>query len=274
MPYIELRDWNTKNEDEKWIDVFRVFSVVFFPNEKDQKKERDDFVACFVAEKSQNSPRLRDFLDKTYVSDHHTLMDNLIQTLLNAPAFSELKEKASKNSFNANIAGEILFGNYQFNQSLPAELIGIKKSSYLLSKYGDYKTQEKMQGGVKIKVPKKSVRRLSKSTIENYWEQYQEVAHFYAALRLHPGESRIRKFNFNFLKPAKFLDFLAISKIFGDFAQSFIPKHGQRKPLVSGKKIWTVKISSPLPGINLQFPPPPNWVKKALQDYKAPRSNP
>lgn len=254
MPEIKLTFWGKKTEDQQWIDVARVVAVMFFPDEKNQEKEREDFVTCFVAKFSHQSPKLKKFLSETYATNQHTLMDKLFDILPDAPAFTDLKGRASKNSYNAIIAGEILSGIYQFSKTAPQFDIGVKKSCYLLSERPSFI---------------QPCRELSMSSIENFWEKYKGVAHFYGALGFHQGTGRKRRFNFQALKPAEFSDFIAIAKRLEDFATTHIPKHGQKKPLVSEDEIWSINTNFPLPPINLKCSPLPPWAKKALKKYRA-----
>jgi len=254
MPEIKLTFWSKKTEDEQWIDVARVVAVMYFPDKKKQEKEREDFVACFVAKFSHQSPKLKNFLSETYATDQQTLIDKLLDALLDAPAFTDLKGRASKNSYNANIAGEILSGIYQFSKTAPQFNIGVKKSCYLLSERPSFI---------------QPCRELSRSSIENFWEKYKGVAHFFGALGFHQGEGRKKRFNFQALQPAKFLDFIAIVKQLEDFATTHIPRHGQKKPLVSKDEIWSINTNFPLLPINLKCSPLPAWAKKALIKYRA-----
>jgi len=273
MPQIQIKSWNSKTTESKWSDIDRILSIMCFPKKQDQHKERDQLVSCFLASRILNSNGIKEFLDKVSTPNDHTPLELLIKTLLHSPAFSDLKEKVAAITYKADVAGEILRGIFRFNETLPTEHLGVKKSSFLLSNFGKYQTQDRMKDGKKVKVPKRIVRKLGKSTVENYWEEYKSVAHFYAALRFYPGKGRQRKINWNLLTPDKFLDFIVISNKIVEFGIKYIPKHGQREPLISKGDVWTIDTNVPLPKIELKFPPTPRWVKEALKQYKAPRSN-
>ncbi len=269
VPEIKVFDWDRKDDFQKNLDILRILSLLCFPKEKEQDTERNDFYFCSFA------ANVFGIFDKDTVltnlsspNNQHSLKD-LIGGLLNSSAFPDLKEAAARNSYKANIAGEILFGIFQFSKTLPNEHIGVKKASHLLSKYGDYQTVMKMKKGEKARVKKPPARKLSKPGIEDYWEEYKSVAPFYAALRFFPRRTRRRKPNFELLKPDNFLDFLFISKHIEDFARNHIPKQGRREPLILGKDVWTVEANFSLPRVNFKFPSRPRWVKEALEEYKA-----
>jgi len=272
MPKIQITFWNRKTIESKWSEIIRILSIMFFPKEQDQQKERNEFVSCFLASQILNSNRLEECLKQVSQSKDHAPLELLIRTLLHSPAFSDLEDKIATIFNRANIAGEILVGIFQFNKTLPDKQIGVKKSSFFRSKYGEYQTQIKMRGGKKTQVPKRKVRKLSSSTIQNYWEEFKSVAHFYAALRFFHGTRGKIKFNPKLLTPDNLLDFIAISRKIGDFGINYVPIQGEQKPIISKKELWTIDTNFHLPNIELKFSRPPRWVKKALTEYKAPRS--
>jgi len=256
----------SKDKDVRRLFAIQIDALMCFPNEEERAKKEGYLAGLF--DRISNGTQWREDSDNTRVSEDKTFKEIRDQAAKDAPAFPDLKKKAVKNFCNGLFAGEILSGIYEFKQSAPKLDIGVRRAIYLLSKYGDYTRQTKMIGGRKVKVHREPPRRPGQRTIEGYWKQFKNVAHFYAALRYFEGTGQKRRLNFEALQPAGIAYFLSVAKQLESFAISYVPPHSD-KPLISEVEILVIKTNFSLPPINLNPSPPSTWIKKALKHYKA-----
>jgi len=206
MPLLNLGDCGN-NEHEKAIACAKIRSVMFFPKDPEQEKNRQEFMACFLV------PFIEDQLESGNLQEDFLIsLQKIIRIFSNAPSCEEVMDLSIVNSLNALDAGEILFGVYYFNKKLPEAEIGIKKAVFLLHKYGDFQGQDvKIKMGKRIRVPKNNLRKLGRRTIEKHWNEYKPVAHFYAALKFFTASRNKKITNLELLDQTSFLvksDFL------------------------------------------------------------------
>jgi len=267
MPVLNLGDCGN-NGHEKAIACAKIMSVMFFPKDPEQEKNRQEFIACFLV------PFIEGQLESGNLQDDFLIsLQKIIRILSNAPSCDEVMHLSIGNSLGALYAGEILFGVYYFNKKLPEAEIGIKKAVFLLHKYGDYPGQiVKIKMGKRIRIPKKKLHKPPGCrTIEKHWNEYKQVAHFYAALKFFDENRNKRIINLDLLKPDNILNFLAISNQIREFGENYIPKQGVKKTLLTKNEVWSVGIDCPLQKVTLNLPRPKGWIKKALKEYKAPK---
>ena len=266
MPVLNLGDCGN-NRHEKAIACAKIWSVMFFPKDPEQEKNRQEFMACFLV------PFIEDQLESGNLQEDFLIsLQKIIRIFSNAPSCEEVMDLSIVNSLNALDAGEILFGVYYFNKKLPEAEIGIKKAVFLLHKYGDFQGQKvKMKMGKQIRIPKNKLHKPGCRTIEKHWDEYKPVAHFFAALKFFEGNRNKRIINLDLLKPDNILNFLAISNQIREFGENYIPKQGVKKTLLTKNEVWSVGIDCPLQKVTLNLPRPKGWIKKALKEYKAPK---
>jgi len=247
---IELEEWF--NDDFTFTPykraeiIYRVMLLMDFPNDPDI---REKFFTQFAAG------------------------DGAFERIKDDPEFLKLQRQGRRQSYKANIAGTILGDSFKAWKWIPEERVGVNKAIEVLVKYPEYhpRFETKISAGQWKKIPLPPKRRLSERTALTYWRKYKCVAHLFAALFHHPANEEHKKFvpkrrpNFDLLKPVNFPGFLALAKMYQDFAVSYIPARASG-PLIPKDEIWWIEPDFELPTLEIRHPQQiSRWVQDAFR---------
>jgi len=184
---------------------------------------------------------------------------------------SKLKRQGQRNRHKASFAGTILNDVFKDHERSPEKCSGINNAIQRLAKYDELhpRYQITIIGGEKVKRRLPSKQKLRERTLKTYWKKYRSVAHLFAALGHHltnPNHKKIvpkRHFNLGHFKPANFPGFLALAKMYQDFAVNYTPARA-RESLIPKDEIWRIEPDFELPALNIRHPQEiPRWVSKA-----------
>jgi len=153
-----------------------------------------------------------------------------IKELLLMPSSFNTNEQAEKSAKKGIIVGDLLIALYFMNKH-DAKEPSFRKAKMVVSDFA--------KKGVKFKDSKTSNYMSSESSYDDYWAEYKNVAHFWAALRLNDSHPYIADRNLMF-RDGGFKKFLQFSATFLDFGTTFKPKR-------SSQTILNIKTSWLLP---------------------------
>ncbi|MGC4028934.1 MAG: hypothetical protein QM696_08685 [Steroidobacteraceae bacterium] len=235
MPTIELRG---NGEDKIWL-----LAVMLFPDDPDLQQQY--YARNFVAEILATGEE---------ITDHIT--PELLRVLLDSPGRDEMAQRAKAATRKGVVAGDYL--GMMFVMSLfPTEFgePSNRKAEHLMARW-----TAKASYGDGEAMP------TSRNTIRAYYSQYKDVAHLWAAYRLHHAFP-IRPQNEALSSVESRDDLLAIAASIQDWGCSFVPKRARpADPLLDRSTLWGISTTRRL------LPPlkaAPNFLVAGMRNYKA-----
>jgi len=196
-----------------------------------------------------------------------------VNTIGGGAEFAKLERQEQRNMHKASFAGSILDDVFKAWKWNPEAGFGVKKLIGVLVKYPEYHSRFdfKIIDGQWKKIPLSPKRKLSERTALTYWKKYKCVAHLFAAFGHHPANPKHKKivskrrYNPDHFKPVNFPGFLALAKMYQDFAVNYTPARA-REPLIPKDEIWLIQTDFKLPTIEIEHPKEiPRWVEAAFR---------
>jgi len=214
-----------------WVGV-RVFATMLYPHDK---KRREDFLLWGLV----NEVHLRQKagwgdaeIIKTTRLDVEFAKSGGLKRLLDAPSYKDIMAHAAEVYKKGRYAGEIVTGILRFSKDSKAPRLGVNKATDLIS--------------LILKNPPKGYEKRSTRVIWNYWKDFKEVAHLWAAhCLLYKFQSKKLYLKENALK------LLSMSEKIRRFGESY-RWHENRPPLFDVGKSWVPPKNFPLPDIELK----------------------
>jgi len=244
VPEIELRG---NSMDSIWI-----LALMHFPT---NKKLRQRYYAMKFAESELEGAVPTDFIE---------MEAEVLQNILGHSQKSAFHEIVAKRARDACIAGDVLttlFGMYSFPDDFDEP--SLRKAIFIVGKYA-----EKNKHGDGSSIP------TGKTTIRKCFDDFRNVAHLWAAVRLHQ-DFPIRQQRETLGSRDAVHDFLGIAHTLQAFGCWFIPKRSSTgiefvapDPILDPATIWRVPNS-----ITPLYPPwttPPQWILDCMKSYGVP----
>ncbi len=239
MPVLELR--------ENGLDSARILAVMNFPH--DETMRRSFYALQFAKGQLESKER------GASIEIQAALLDDLID----APSYAEMRVKTSSATRRGIVAGDFLatiFGMYSFPDHFAEP--SVRKAIVVAQAFA-----RKTKFGDGSKLP------TSTTAIRGCFDEYRPVAHLWAAFRLHQAFP-IREHRELLGSPEAVRDFLGIAGKLQDFGCSFIPKRAKpATPLLDLKSVWDVP--SVITRLNPPWSKPPAWLVSTVGSYKASR---
>jgi len=234
------------------MDSIWVLALMHFPNDE---QLRQQYYAVKFAESELEGTVPTSFIE----SEADALRKVLGHSLKSA--FHEIVAKRAR---DACIAGDVLttlFGMYSFPDNFDEP--SLKKAIFIVGKYAE---NNKYGDGSSIPT--------GKTTIRKCFDGFRNVAHLWAAMRLHQ-DFPIREQGETLGSRDAMRDFLGIAHTLQAFGCWFIPKRSSSGiefvapgPILDPATIWEVPNS-----ITPLCPPwtaPPQWILDSMESYEAP----
>lgn len=177
------------------------------------------------------------------------------KTLLTSASHEELWHEFKEYQVRGVLAGQMLYRIMQMaNEDKQSFFPSVKKAIFLVDNFDRKKLKE-----LDISI--------NANYLKKYWMRYKPVIHIWAAYIFWKTNGNKREFNFRGSEGGLY-KFLAISEVFREFGESFIP-HGQKIPLLNADEMWKqhpdqieIKTSFTLPKLS-------NEERSALGKYRA-----
>jgi len=188
-----------------------------------------------------------------------------------ASELQRLQRQEKRNMHKASFAGTILADVFEDHRRFLEKFAGVNAAIKRMVEYDDShpRSVTRMIGGEPVPVRLPPKQKLSERTLKTYWKKYRPVAHLFAAYGHHPANPKHKKivpkrrYNPDHLKPLNFPGFLALAKMYQDFAVDYTPSRA-REPLIPKDEIWRIEPDFELPALNIRHPQEiPRWVSKA-----------
>ena len=189
---------------------------------------------------------------------------DVIQRILQRTGKTSFHEIVAKSAREAYVAGDVLttlFGMHSFPDDFDEP--SLKKAIFIAGKYAQNNTY---RDG--------SSMRKGKTMIRDYFDDFRNVAHLWAAMRLHQ-DFPIREQEEILGSQNAVHDFFGIAHTLQAFGCGFIAKRSSSgiafvapSPILDPETIWKVPNS-----ITPLYPPwtePPQWILDCLVSYAAP----
>lgn len=189
---------------------------------------------------------VRELVKQEYIAEggsdkQVTLPTWMLQTLLDGPSDAEMVQLAAESTKRGTVAGDLLGLIYEMH------VRGVMEPSFgkAIKRYKEFALGLKYGDGDALKY--------SEQTLRNYFNEFANVAHFWAAFRLNQGPYAFTEDSREvFHVETSFLKFLGVSKSIGSFAASFIPKRTKPPhPVIDQAQI--VRVPDSVPSLTLRF---------------------
>jgi len=196
-----------------------------------------------------------------------------VNTIRGGAEFAKLERQEQRNMHKASFAGTILSDVFKWDERFPKKRDGVNVAIKRMAEYDNSKPRFEtvMIQGEEVKKRLPPIQEISERTLKKYWKKYRCVAHLFAALGHHPADEEHKKivpkrrFNSDHFKPVNFPSFLALAKMYQDFAVSYIPARASG-PLISKDEIWWIEPDFELPSLGIRQPQQiPRWVQGAFR---------
>ena len=244
MPEIELCG--------NYLDPIRILAAMHFPNDAElrEKYYAEKFAECKLLEVAPTG-------SVEFESD-------VIQRILQRTGKTSFHEIVAKSAREACIAGDVLttlFGMYSFPDDFDEP--SLKKAIFIAGKYAQNNTY-----GDGSPIPE------GKTSIRKYFDRFRNVAHLWAAMRLHQ-DFPIREQEEILGSQDAVHDFLGIASTLQAFGCWFIPKRSSSgiefvgpSPILDPETIW--KVPNSITPLAPPWTAPPQWILDSIKSYKVP----
>jgi len=161
----------------------------------------------------------------------------------------------------ASFAGTILADVFEDHRRFPEKFAGVNAAIKRMVEYDDShpRSVTKMLEGEPVPVRLPPKQQFCERTFLTWWTKYKAVAHLFAALGHHPANPKHknivpkRRYNPDHFKPVNFPGFLALAKMYQDFAVNYTPARA-REPLILKDEIWWIEPDFELPTLEIRHP--------------------
>ncbi len=244
MPELEIRG--------NYMDPIWILAVMHFPNDEElrEKYYAEKFAECELLEVAPTGSV--------------ELESNVLQRILQRTGKTSFQEIVAKCARDAYIAGDVLktlFGMYSFPDNFPEP--SLRKAIFIVGKYA-----ESNRYGDGSPIPK------GRTKIGEYFDSFRNVAHLWAAMRLHQ-DFPIREQEEILGSQEAVRDFLGIAHTLQAFGCKFIPKRSSSgiefvapSPILDPDTIW--KVPNFVTPLCPRWTKPPQWILDSLTSYPAP----
>lgn len=211
-------------------DPGRVLALMHFP--RDGEGERQFYVRHIV----------KQACDSGAADAEVRLPAKLLRELIDGPGYLEMRDKVTESTKRGSVAGDLLHLIYEMH-ALDFQEPSLRKA---LAEYKKFSLGRKYGDGSPLKYSERMMR--------DYWNEYEPVAHLWAAFRLNRGPyAYVADAADVFGSADAFRTFLGVAKAIGEFASTFVPKRTRpAKPVLPPDEL--VHIPAEIPSIRLAFP--------------------
>jgi len=172
-----------------------------------------------------------------------------------------LRRQEKRNMHKASFAGTILADVFEDHRRFPEKFAGVNAAIKRMVEYDDShpRSVTKMLEGEPVPVRLPPKQQFCERTFLTWWTKYKAVAHLFAALGHHPANPKHknivpkRRYNPDHFKPVNFPGFLALAKMYQDFAVNYTPARA-REPLILKDEIWWIEPDFELPTLEIRHP--------------------
>jgi len=239
------------------IDPFVLLGIMAFPKDT---KEGDQFVArlreTVVAQIDSDLRTNPEFQDLPFYRIAGELFGSLLEplggfsVLLDAPTYSDLRERVTKRTWPGCIAGDLLFNLLQLRgNGLSAS---VNKAIEIDVDFLSRATNREGFPGLG-----KTVRYVRKA-----WEDFKPACHLWAAYRIWDLQNHPVTFAPHL--PESVDAFLALSQALLSMAAS-LQAPSRREPILNTTTMWTVSQHHQLPAVSVKLPPLQDWKSGVLR---------
>jgi len=222
-------------------DICMMWAVMLFPN---NKLHREQYHLINGTHQMLKDTNLSEFKLPRYS----------LELLLESPSYKDFSELVNGNSKKGMIAGDLLsviYLMYKFNIPEPS----FNKAIHILK---EFSLKHDVKFGDGSRLPR------SEQTIRNYWSEFKNSAHLWAAFRLNQTYQIGNDSN---LSENNYMAFLEVANGLLKFGQEFIPfRQCGGNSLLDGD-MWFLPNS--LPTRNLENAKFPDFMVEMLGNYKA-----
>lgn len=235
-------------------DSGRLFAVMLYPNDP---AAQDRYVAVHLARRElqrADSARMKGS------SQTHLSLD-MLRLLLEAPAYSALKEEVAERRKRAYLAGALLAMPYVMVQLQIESEPSLNKAIFALSKFA-----QEAKFGDGSPIPR------SERPIREALEEFRSVLHLWAALDLNQSYPYVPCREETI--PPHQEKFLRVAAGLLDFGCTFVPSRPRAPdPLINPSSAWRLPEAHARPPLHLPRKgiPAPDRLRRYLRHYQAPK---
>lgn len=236
MPKLEIRG---NGSDGLWI-----LAVANFPNDG---KLREDFYAIHQVEQLLADSRAKGYAE---------IESHFLDAIIAAPSREQMKSLVATATKGGIVAGHFLL------------------SIFILHRFPKYFSEPSRRKAIALtqafarrtKRRDKSPLTAGETTITKYFDEFNSVAHLWAAFQLLIDMGWVKGEMFG--SDAAVRVFLKLARRLQDFGCEFVPKRAKpRKPILDRDRIWDVQADAQ--ELTLPWTEPPEWMISAATKYKA-----